>query len=88
MTQRNKILCAIFVLTVMAALVAFLLGKSPKLLLFMGGIVFFMTFVLWETPRKHKSFSYRDQQRAFRAFDRSDLLDFMLPNRKRKRKDK
>ena len=84
MSQRNKILCAVFVLTAVAALIIYLFGKDPTFVLVMGGLALFMVFALWETPPKHKEFSYRDQQRAFRAFDRSDLLKFILPNRNKK----
>ena len=54
----------------------------------MGGLVFFMVFALWEAPPKHKEFSYRDQQRAFKAFDRSEILKFTISNRKKKSKKK
>jgi len=37
-------------------------------------IVVFAIRVLWNPPAKHKNFSYLDQQRTMRAFDRSDLL--------------
>ncbi len=31
-------------------------------------------------PPKHKTFSYKDQQRAMRAFDRSDMIDLGKPD--------
>jgi|SRR5208337_320211 hypothetical protein len=66
MTPKNKTLCIIFVITVVTALwVYFAIGTDlTYLVLFMGGITFFMIFALWDTPPKHKEFSNSDRLRA------------------------
>ncbi len=40
----------------------------------------FLFYVLRDMPPKHKTFSYKDQQRAMRAFDRSDHIDMRKPD--------
>jgi hypothetical protein len=66
MTPKNKILCIIFAITVVMAIgVYFAIGTDLTcLVLFMGGITFFMIFALWDTPPKHKEFSDSDRLRA------------------------
>ena len=49
----------------------------------------FLVYSLLEANPKHKDFGYMDQQRAMRAFDRTDILSFMSgSDKKKKRKGK
>ena len=83
MTLRNKILCIIFAITVVIVIwVYFAIGADlTYLVLFMGGITFFMIFALWDTPPKHKEFSNSDRLRAtYRALGASPPSELWTPD--------
>ena len=84
MNQRNKILCAIFAITMVLSLVFYFAIKDQKLaylVLFMGCITFFVTFALWDTPPKHKEFSNSDRLRAtYRAMGGSPPSELWTPD--------
>ena len=90
MNKKKTTLIALLALTLIASIVLYALGKTGYPVLILGGLLFFILYGVWNPPEKHKSFGYRDQQRAMRAFDRTDLLDFELgtnlKDKKRKRK--
>ncbi|MDJ0804050.1 MAG: hypothetical protein QNI97_14335 [Desulfobacterales bacterium] len=39
-------------------------GKTPKLIIGLGSIIFIMIWALWNPPEKHKEFSDRDRLQA------------------------
>ncbi len=80
MKQKNKILVVLFGVFLLGAIGCWLLGHNPLLIVAIGGVVLFLFYVLWDMPPKHKTFSYKDQQRAMRAFDRSDHIDMGKPD--------
>ena len=87
MKRKNIILWTIFALTVVTTVALVILDKDPFTVIFLGCFVMFLVYALLPVPPKHKDFSYEDQQRAFRAFDRTDLIDPGVPDwAKRKRK--
>jgi 4-hydroxybenzoate polyprenyltransferase len=88
MKQKTKILLSIAGVTVLAAIVVWILGRNPILAIVVGLLVFFLIYALWDMPPKHKDFSYEDQQRTFRAFDRSDMIDLGIPKWARGRNKK
>jgi len=91
MTLKKKILIAIAILTGVLVVILFYLGKNPLPLIFLGALSFFLIYALWNPFSKHKTFGYLDQQRAMRAFDRSDILGFTIGSgskKKKKRKKK
>jgi len=85
--HKKKILWIISALTVVFTIALVILDKDPFPVIFLGCFVMFLVYALLPIPPKHKDFSYEDQQRAFRAFDRTDLIDPGVPDwAKRKRK--
>jgi len=80
MKQKNKILLFIFVIAFLSTIVVWILGHNPLFVIVLGLLVLFMMYVLWDLPPKHKTFSYKDQQRAWRPFDRSDMIDLGKPD--------
>ncbi len=80
MKQKNKILLVLCGGFLLGAIVCRLLGCNPLLIVVIGGLVLFLFYVLWDMPPKHKTFSYKDQQRAMRAFDRSEQIDMAKPD--------
>jgi hypothetical protein len=53
---------------------------NPITVIGVGLIISLLFYALWDMPPKHKTFSYKDQQRAMRAFDRSDMIDLGKPD--------
>jgi len=89
MKQKNKILLTVFSVSFISTIILWTLGYSPIPVIGVGLIIFFLLYSLWDMPSKHKTFSYKDQQRAMRAFDRSDMIDLGKPDwAKEKKKDK
>ncbi len=86
MTLKKKILITIASLTCVLFLVLFYFGKNPWPLIFLGALSFFLVYALWNPIPKHKTFGYLDQQRAMRAFDRSDILSFTIGSGSKKKK--
>jgi hypothetical protein len=80
MKQKNKILVTVFVVFLLAAITSWALGYNPFFIIVLGLLVLFLFYVLWDMPPKHKTFSYKDQQRAMRAFDRSEEIDMGKPD--------
>ena len=75
MKQKNKILEGLFAVFLLGAIACRLLGYSPLFIIVIGVLVLFLFYVLWDMPPKHKTFSYKDQQRAMRAFDRGEQVE-------------
>jgi hypothetical protein len=75
-----KFTISILGLALLSTIVLWILGRSPILAIVLGLVALFMISVLWDMPPKHKEFSYKDQQRAWRAFDRSDMIDLGKPD--------
>ena len=88
MKQKNKILLFVFVATLISSIVAWALGYNPILIIAIGIVTLFLFYVLWDLPPKQKNFSYKDQQRAMRAFDRSDQTDMGKPDWAKDKKKK
>ena len=80
MKQKNKILGGLFAVFLFGAIACQLLGYSPLFIIVIGMLVLFLFYVLWDMPPKHKTFSYKDQQRAMRAFDRGEQVDMGKPD--------
>ena len=78
--HKKKILWIICALTLVFTVVLVILDKNPFPVIFLGCFVIFLVYALLPVPPKHKNFSYEDQQRAFRAFDRTDLIDPGVPD--------
>ena len=79
MKLKNKILIILFAVF-LGAIACRLLGYNPLLMIVIAVLVLFLFYVLWDMPPKHKTFSYKDQQRTMRAFDRSNQIDMGKPN--------
>jgi len=80
MKQKNKILIAVFAISLLAVIISWTLGYNPVFIIVLGLLVLSLLYVLWDLPPKHKTFSYKDQQRAMRAFDRSEQIDMGKPD--------
>ncbi len=80
MKQKNKILITLSGLFLLAAITSWALGYKPIFIIVLGLLVLFLFYALWDMPPKHKTFSYKDQQRAMRAFDRSEQIDMGKPD--------
>jgi chromate transport protein ChrA len=86
MKRKNIILWLICALTVVSTVALVVLEKNPFTVIFLGCFVMFLVYALLPVPPKHKDFSYEDQQRAFRAFDRTDLIDPGKPDWAKRKK--
>ena len=86
MKQKNKIILAVFIVFLLAAIISWALRHNPVFIIVLGLLVLFMFYALWDLPPKHKDFSYEDQQRAMRAFDRSEQIDMGKPDWAKKKK--
>ena len=80
MRQKIKILIILSAVFLFIAITSWALGHNPVFVIVLGLLVLFMFYVLWDMPAKHKTFSYKDQQRAMRAFDRSEQIDLGKPD--------
>ena len=88
MKRKNIILWIFCALTVVTTVALVILDKDPFPVIFLGCFVMFLVYALLPVPPKHKDFSYEDQQRAFRAFDRTDLIDPGVPDWAKRRRKK
>jgi hypothetical protein len=86
MTNKKNILWIVFVLTSICTIALILIHKSYYSAVIIGILALFLIYGLWDLPPKHKTFSYMDQQRAFRAFDRSNILQYTLSSRSNKKR--
>jgi uncharacterized membrane protein len=80
MKRKNKVFIILFSISLISIIIVWILGYSPIPLTGVWLIIFLLLYALWDMPPKHKSFSYKDQQRAMRAFDRSDMIDLGKPD--------
>lgn len=80
MKKKNRILAVIAAVFLLFTLASWAMGYNTRLIIFLGFLVLFMFYVLWDMPPKHKNFSYKDQQRAMTDFDRSDYIDMGRPD--------
>ena len=88
MTLRKAAITAVVILTVIFSLLLIENDRSPFPAIFVGFLVLLFIYCFRNIPEKHKMFSYLDQQRAMRAFDRTDSLKFTLKNDRKKKKRK
>lgn len=88
MKQRNNILLFVFGVAFISTIVVLIIGRNPILVIVLGLIALFLIYALWDLPPKHKDFSYEDQQRAMRAFDRSEMIDLGKPKWAKDKKKK
>jgi hypothetical protein len=86
MTLKKKIFIAIAFLTAILVAIQLYLGKNPLPIIFLGALSSFLVYALWNPISRHKTFGYLDQQRAMRAFDRSDILSFTMGSGSKKKK--
>ena len=80
MKQKNKILLILFSASFISTIIVWIFGYSPIPVIGVGLIIFLLVYALWDMPPKHNTFSYKDQQRAMKAFDRSDMIDLGKPD--------
>jgi hypothetical protein len=80
MKRKNKLLLTLSGVFLLASITSWVLGYDPIFIIVLGLLVLFMFYVLWDMPPRHKTFSYKDQQRAMRAFDRSEEIDMGKPD--------
>jgi hypothetical protein len=76
MNRKKLILISIALLTVVISIILLAIGKPVYPVIIIGALAAFIIYGVYAPPEKHKSFGYADQQRAMRAFDRTDLLNF------------
>jgi hypothetical protein len=88
MDKKKTILIGIISATVIISIIMLLIEKPAYPVLILGALSFFIIFGAYEPPSKHKNFGYRDQQRAMRAFDRTDSLEFEIGSKPKKKKKK
>ena len=86
MSFKNTIHIAVFVLAIIFSVSLMANDRSPFPAIFLGLLVFIIIYCFRNIPKKHKTFSYLDQQRAMRAFDRTDSLKFALKDKGKKKK--
>ena len=65
-TLNKKYMClfGIAIGTIALSLIFLYLGKTPKLIIGLGTILFIMTWALWHPPERHKAFTDRDRLQA------------------------
>jgi hypothetical protein len=80
MTKKNKFLITTLVVILSGSALIWIAGRNPFALLAPGLIALFLLYALWDPPKKYRIFSYKDQQRAMRAFDRSEQIDMGKPD--------
>ena len=80
MKQKNKVSITLFSVSLISIIILWILGYNPIPVIGVGLIIFLLLYALWDMPPKHKTFSYKDQQRAMRTFDRSDMIDLGKPD--------
>jgi len=86
MKLKKYILIAIAISAFVSTVIFLYFGKNPLPIISLGALSFFLVYALWNPISKHKTFGYLDQQRAMRAFDRSEMLSFTISSRKKKKK--
>ena len=86
MKIKNKILWIVFALSVLSTFALVIFGKNPFPAILIGIFSLLLVYALWDPLAKHKDFSYEDQQRAMRAFDRTDMIDLGIPPWAKKKK--
>lgn len=81
MTIKKILFWITFILTAICTIALIFFDKNPYPIIFLGIFILFLIYALWDMPPKHKTFSYMDMQRAFRASDISDLLKYTISSR-------
>ena len=84
--NKKAVLISISIITVVLSILFLILDKNVFPVIFLGGFVIFILYAVLNAPIKHKRFGYIDQQRAMRAFDRTDLLNFELGSGSKKKR--
>jgi hypothetical protein len=80
MTKKNKIIISTFSILLFATVFVWFEGYNPFTIIIPGLIGLFLLYSLWDPPKRYRIFSYKDQQRAMRAFDRSEQIDMGKPD--------
>lgn len=80
MTTKNKIIIVALAVFLAGSALLRHTGINPFILLAPGLIALFLLYALWDPPKKYRTFSYKDQQRAMRAFDRGEQIDMGIPD--------
>ena len=80
MTKKTKILLSACGGLALALAFVWVEGYNLFTVIVPGLIALFLFYVLWDPPKKYRIFSYKDQQRAMRAFDRSEDIDMGKPD--------
>lgn len=88
MNRKKAIIIGILSATVIVSAILMLMGKPAFSAIIIGAFTSFIIYGVYAPPDKHKSFGYKDQQRAMRAFDRTDSLEFEIATKPKKRKKK
>ena len=88
MKLKNKIFLVVLAIVLLAAAVMLISGNNLFPIVFVGLVVLFLLYALWDAPSKHKDFSYNGQQRVMRGFNRSDLTDARKPSWGKGKKNK
>jgi hypothetical protein len=80
MTKKNKILISAFGALLLASVFVWFKGYNLFTIIVPGLIALFLFYALWDPPKRYRIFSYKDQQRAMRAFDCSEQIDMGKPD--------
>lgn len=78
----------VFALSVLSTFALVIFGKNPFPVILIGIFSLSSVYALWDPLTKHRNFSYKDQQRAMRAFDRTDMIDLGIPPWAKKKEKK
>jgi len=76
----NRILITASIALLLVSVLLWLNGYNPFSVAVPGLIALFLLLALWDPPKRYRIFSYKDQQRAMRAFDRSEQIDMGKPD--------
>lgn len=64
MKLKNKIFLVVLAIVLLAAAVMLISGNNLFPIVFVGLVVLFLLYALWDAPSKHKDLWCKDQQRA------------------------
>ena len=73
MKLKNKILLIVLAVVLLAAGVMLISGNNLFPIVFVGLVVLFLLYALWEAPSKHKDMLCKDQQRAINKVQPTSL---------------
>ncbi len=77
---KNKIILIIIIAILITSSMLYILKLNPWVPILLGVIIVPLIYALWEPPKKHKNYSYSDQQKATsRALGGSGSPDLPKP---------